>query len=374
MIPFHKVKLTGHEIEYIEQVFLDTHVDGSFGKQCEKFLEQKFKTHKALLTCSGTAALELAALLFDLKPGDEVIMPSFTFVSTANAVLLRGATPVFVDIRPDTLNLDEQALEKAFTKKTRGILPVHYAGVSCEMDTIMSFATDRDLFVLEDAAHCYGAKYKGKALGTIGDLGMVSFHHTKNIGCGEGGVLFVSDTKYVERAEILREKGTDRSKFIRGEVDKYSWRDIGSSFVLSDILAAFLYAQLKQAQETTDNRLKIYKQYEEGFNLLSEQYGVRLPSIPEYCEHNAHIFYLMLPSNKLRDDLISHLKSRGISAVTHYVPLHNSVAGKLHTRSVGDLPVTVNAASCLVRLPLYDHMSSAEVHTVVEEVSQFLKG
>lgn len=364
------------QLEYIEQVVKSSHQhgDGLFGKKCERRLEQEFQVHMALLTCSGTAALELAALLLDLKSGDEVIMPSFTFASTANAVLLRGATPVFVDIRPDTLNLDERALDEAVTKKTRGIIPVHYAGVACEMDTIMSFAKERGLFVLEDAAHCYGARYKGKALGSIGDFGMISFHQTKNVGCGEGGVLFVNDPRYVERAEILREKGTDRSKFMRGEVDEYSWRDVGSSYVLSDILAAFLYAKLEQAHEVTTNRLRIFREYARGFQPFSEKYGLILPSIPPHCEHNAHIFYLMLPNVELRNGLILHLKSKNINAVTHYVPLHDTAIGKKCTRAVGDLPVTVNVAARLVRLPLYAQMSEGEVHNVVEEVLRFCAG
>jgi dTDP-4-amino-4,6-dideoxygalactose transaminase len=374
-VPFHKVQLTGRELEYIEQAFFDTHTygDGAFGKKCEKALEQAFQLQRALLTCSGTAALELASLLFDIKSGDEVIMPSFTFVSTANAVLLRGATPVFVDIRPDTLNLDERALDSAFTNKTRGIMPVHYAGVSCEMDSIMAFAKERNLFVLEDAAHCYGARYKGKALGTIGDLGMISFHQTKNVGCGEGGALFINDQKYIERAEIMREKGTDRSKFLRGEVDKYSWSDIGSSYVLSDILAAFLYAQMEQAQEITDNRVRIFKDYLTGFQPFAAKYGLVLPTVPAECEANGHIFYVILPNSDLRDGLINHLRGRSINAVTHYVPLHSSLAGGKYARSIGSLPVTVNAASCLIRLPSYAQMSSEEVSTVIEEVLYFLQ-
>ena len=363
------------QLEYIEQVLKSSHQhgDGPFGKKCERRLEQEFKIQRALLTCSGTAALELAAILFDIKQGDEVIMPSFTFVSTANAVILRGATPVFVDIRPDTLNLDERALDEAVTKKTRGIIPVHYAGVSCEMDTIMAFAKERGLFVLEDAAHCYGASYKGRSLGSIGDLGMISFHQTKNVGCGEGGALFINDPQYTERAEIIREKGTDRSKFLRGEIDRYSWCDLGSSYVLSDILAAVLYSQI-EAKETTANRLKIFKEYEVGFRPFSEKYELRLPSIPPYCEHNAHIFYLILPSSELRDGLIAHLKSKSIASTSHYVPLHDSSTGMKYSRSVGSLPVTSNVASRLIRLPIYSQMSSAMVKIVVDEVEQFFKG
>jgi dTDP-4-amino-4,6-dideoxygalactose transaminase len=375
MIPFHKVYFTNQELKYITDTVVNTHTygDGPYAKKCEQILEQKFKVNRTLLTCSGTAALELAALLLDIKPGDEIIMPSFTFVSTANAVLLRGATPVFIDIHPDTLNMNEKLLSNAITEKTRGIIPVHYAGIGCEMNAIMDFAKENKIFVLEDAAHCYGAKYQGRALGSIGNLGMISFHQTKNIGCGEGGGLFINESHYIDRAEIIREKGTDRSKFLRGDVDKYSWCDIGSSFVLSDILAAFLLAQIEQADEIINMRKHIFSEYQNNLQSFAEQYELQLPFIPQNCEHNAHIFYILLPNKKIRDNLLGHLKNKSINALTHYVPLHNSKAGGKYGRSIGKLPITVDSADRILRLPLYAQMKDAEVIQVVDEIKYFFK-
>ena len=355
MIPFNKPFMSGCETEYMLEAHANGQLAGNglFTHRCQAWLEEHVACEKALLTHSCTAALEMAAMLLDLKGGDEVIMPSYTFVSTANAFVLRGAVPVFVDIREDTLNIDEALIEAAITERTRAICVVHYAGVACEMDAIMAIAARHDLFVIEDAAQGLMSDYRGKPLGSIGHLAALSFHETKNIISGEGGALLINDARFAERAEILWEKGTNRSSFFRGEVDKYTWVDIGSSFLPGELIAAFLWAQLEQAEEITRRRLGVWDVYQKSFAPAEAAGHVRLPRIPEGCGHNAHMYYLLFPNTERRSAFIAALKDEGIHAVFHYVPLHLSPAGKCFGRVSGSLDVTESLADRLVRLPFW---------------------
>lgn len=354
-IKFNRPYMTGRELWLISQAHANGHLsgDGSFTKRCHAWLEAQTGCRKALLTHSCTAALEMAALLLDLQPGDEVIMPSFTFVSTANAFVLRGAIPVFVDIRPDTLNLDEQLIEAAITSRTRAICVVHYAGVSCEMDRIMEIAARHGVAVVEDAAQGVFSSYKGRALGSIGEFGALSFHETKNVISGEGGALLINAERYEARAEIIREKGTNRSQFFRGQVDKYTWVDVGSSYLPGEIIAAFLAAQFEEAQAITAQRLALWQQYHDWAAALERDGLVRRPIVPEDCMHNAHMFYLLLPDLSARTRFIDGLKDAGIGAVFHYIPLHSSPAGKRYCRASGSLRVTDHTSDRLVRMPLW---------------------
>jgi dTDP-4-amino-4,6-dideoxygalactose transaminase len=362
MIPFNKPYMTGKELWYISEAHHMGQLagDGAFTQKCHSWLEQKTGCAKALLTHSCTAALEMAALLADLQPGDEVIMPSYTFVSTANAFVLRGAVPVFVDIREDTLNIDESLIEAAITPKTRAIVPVHYAGVGCEMDTICALAKQHGLLVIEDAAQGVMATYKGRPLGSIGDLGCYSFHETKNIISGEGGALLVNREDLAERAEIMREKGTNRSQFFRGEVDKYTWVELGSSYLPGEVIAAFLFAQMEEAVDITDQRLSIWNDYHQAFADLESRGRIRRPVIPEYCEHNGHMYYLLLDSPDDRAQLIAALKAEDVQAVFHYVPLHTSPAGRKYARQSGSLTNTEQLSERLLRLPLWPGMDQVE--------------
>ena len=354
-IPFNKPHLSGKELWNIAQAHSQGQMagDGSFTKQCQGWLEQRTGCRKALLTHSCTAALEMAAILADIQPGDEVIMPSYTFVSTANAFVLRGAVPVFVDIRPDTLNLDERLIEAAITPRTRAIVPVHYGGVGCDMDAIMAIANRHDLLVIEDAAQAILATQGGRPLGAIGHLGTLSFHETKNIISGEGGALLINDPALVERAEIIREKGTNRSKFFRGEVDKYTWVDVGSSYLPGEIIAAFLWAQMEEAETITARRLALWERYHVAFEPLEREGRLRRPAIPEACNHNAHMYYLLLRDLEDRTVFIEALRAEGINCVFHYVPLHNSPYGRRVGRCAVELRNTSNLADRLVRLPLW---------------------
>ena len=372
-VPFNRPFIVGKELEYISQAVLQGHLagEGAFTKRCHEWIERTFGARKALLTHSCTGALEMAAILCDIQSGDEVIMPSYTFTSTANAFALRGARIRFVDIRPDTLNLDETKIEEAITKRTKAIVPVHYAGVACEMDTILEVAQHHGLFVIEDAAQGVDASYNERYLGTLGHLGTYSFHETKNFISGEGGALLVNDERFVRRAEIIREKGTNRAEFFRGEVDKYSWVDIGSSYLPSELVAAFLYAQLEEAERITHKRWEIYNDYLEHFSFLQEQGFVRLPSCPEQCQHNAHMFYLILPSAQARDRLLRYLKEQGVQAVFHYIPLHTSPMGRKMGYQGGELPVTEDLSGRLVRLPCYFELGQEEQDRVIKTVESF---
>ncbi|SHM81214.1 dTDP-4-amino-4,6-dideoxygalactose transaminase [Bradyrhizobium lablabi] len=354
-IPFNRPYATGKELAYQGEALGNSHLsgDGAFTKRCHQWIEQRTGCAKALLTHSCTSALDMAALLLDLKSGDEVIMPSFTFVSTANAFVLRGAVPVFVDIREDTLNLDERQIEAAITPRTRAIAPVHYAGVSCEMDYMMAIAERNHLKIVEDAAQGVMASYKGRALGAIGDLGSFSFHETKNIISGEGGALLVNDPAMVSRAEVIREKGTDRERFFRGEVDKYTWQDLGSSFLPSEMIAAFLWAQLEQAERITHERLAIWDRYHAMLAPLEQSGLVRRPIIPADCQHNGHIYYVLLAPGIDRQGVLRELKNNGIGAVFHYVPLHSSPAGQRYGRVDGGLQLTTSLSERLIRLPMW---------------------
>lgn len=374
-IPFNKPYLTGKEIEYIEESLKSGNIVGNceFTKKCERLMEEKFGAKKILLTGSCTDAMEMASLLIDLQPDDEVIVPSFTFVSTVNAFILRGAKPVFIDIREDTLNIDEKKIEEKITKKTKAIYPIHYAGVSCEMDAIMDIAEKYNLYVMEDSAQGVNAKYKGRFLGTIGHLGAYSFHGTKNYTCGEGGALVINDEKFIERAEILREKGTNRSKFIRGEVDKYTWVDIGSSFLLSDVSASFLYAQLECLDEIKEKRKTVFDFYYENLKELEDLGALKLPTIPKECETNYHIFYIILPSNEIRNALMDRLKSEGIQSTFHYIPLHNSPMGMKFGYKDGDLPITETISDCILRLPFYADLKSDELSFIVNKIKENVK-
>ena len=354
-IPFNKPYMTGKELWYISQAHAQGHLagDGSFSRKCSQWLEQTTGTRRALLTHSCTAALEMAAILADIGPGDEVIMPSYTFVSTANAFVLRGAVPVFVDIRPDTLNIDETKVEAAITPRTRAIVPVHYAGVGCEMDTIMDIARRHGLMVIEDAAQGIMSTYNGRPLGTIGHLGALSFHETKNIISGEGGALLINDMTLAERAEIIREKGTNRARFFRGQVDKYTWVDIGSSYLPSELIAAFLWAQMEEAEVITRKRLAIWNSYHLWLADVERQGRARRPIVPANCAHNAHMYYLLLPNLARRSEFIAKLKENDIHPVFHYVPLDRSPYGQRVGRPHGDLTHTWNLSERLVRLPLW---------------------
>jgi dTDP-4-amino-4,6-dideoxygalactose transaminase len=375
-IPFNKPFVAGKELYYIARAVSLGNIggDGYFTQQCCRLLEERFGIHRVMMVPSCTAALEMAAMLCDPRPGDEVILPSFTFVSTANAVVRLGARPVFVDIRPDTLNLNEELIEAAITPRTRIIFPVHYAGVSCEMNGIQALARKYNLRVIEDAAQGVNSWYEGRALGSLGDLGTYSFHETKNYICGEGGALCVNDPALVERAEILRDKGTNRRQFFRGQVDKYTWVDVGSSYVPSEICCAFLYAQLELMDAITVRRRAIVESYREQLQPLENEGLLRLPRVPAGCQTNFHIFYILLPDHATRDGLMEHLKQAGILAVFHYVPLHSAPMGlKLGYQEV-QLPVTEDLSARLLRLPLYHEITEAEQAEVIREVTAYLRG
>ncbi len=369
-IPFNKPYMTGRELWYIAQAHANGHLagDGTFTKKCHTWLEARTGAHKALLTHSCTAALEMAAILADIEPGDEVIMPSFTFVSTANAFVLRGGVPVFVDIRPDTRNIDEAKIEAAVTQRTKAIVPVHYAGVACEMDAIMDIAQRRGLLVIEDAAQGIMSTYKGKPLGTIGHLGAYSFHETKNIISGEGGALLINDARLAGRAEIIREKGTNRSQFFRGQVDKYTWVDIGSSYLPGEVIAAFLWAQMEEADQITARRLAIWSVYHQAMAPLETAGKLHRPVVPMECRHNAHMYYIVLPDLETRTKAITQMRDAGINPVFHYVPLHDSPYGKIHGRAHGELPITRKTSDCLLRLPLWLGVEAYQ-QNVLDELS-----
>ncbi len=375
MINFNVPPFTGKETEYIMEAVKAQKIcgDGQFTKKCNAWLEEKTGTKKALLTTSCTHATELAALLADVKAGDEVIMPSYTFVSTADAFVLRGAVPVFVDIRPDTMNIDEKKIEAAITDKTVGIVPVHYAGVACEMDTIMDIAKRHNLWVIEDAAQGIMSTYKGKALGTFGEFGCFSFHETKNYSMGEGGALLIRDEKYIEDAEILREKGTNRSKFYRGQIDKYTWVNQGSSYLPSDMNAAYLWAQLEMAEEINDARLAVWNKYYTELKSLAEEGKIELPTVPADCVHNAHMFYIKTKDIEERTKLIDYLKANGIMAVFHYIPLHSAPAGLKFGRFHGVDEYTTKESERLLRLPLYYGLKEEEVDYICSKVKEFYK-
>jgi dTDP-4-amino-4,6-dideoxygalactose transaminase len=372
-IPFNKPYMTGKELWYISQAHANGHLagDGAFSKRCSTWLQGRTGAHKALLTHSCTAGLEMGAILADLGPGDEVIMPSYTFVSTANAVVLRGAVPVFIDVRPDTLNMDEKLVESAITPRTKAIMPVHYAGVGCEMDVIMAIASRHNLVVIEDAAQALMATYKGRPLGSIGHLAALSFHETKNIISGEGGALLVNDTKFADRAEVIREKGTNRSQFFRGQVDKYTWVDIGSSYLPGEIIAAFLWAQIEEADRITAERVALWNTYHQFFSDAERTEKIRRPVVPAHCVHNAHMYYLLLPDLAARTLLIERLKAANIQTVFHYIPLHSAPAGRKFARSHGELPVTDNIADRLVRLPLWNGLAEQQAEVIQQVISKF---
>ncbi|MDX7675662.1 MULTISPECIES: dTDP-4-amino-4,6-dideoxygalactose transaminase [Aeromonas] len=374
-IPFNKPYMTGKELHYISQSHLNGQLagDGPFTKHCHYWLEKNTQADRVLLTNSCTAALEMAALLLDIQPGDEIIVPSYTFVSTANAFVLRGAKPVFVDIREDTLNLNEKLIEQAITPKTKAIVPVHYAGVACEMDDIMDIARKYELMVVEDAAQGVMAKYKGNSLGSIGHLGAYSFHETKNVISGEGGALLVNQAELVQRAEIIREKGTDRSRFFRGEVDKYTWQSAGSSFLPGELIAAFLWAQLEEAENITEKRLAAWNYYHELFAALEIEGLLRRPIVPAHCQHNAHMYYILLPEHQDRQVVLDGLKAQQINAVFHYVPLHSSPAGLQLGRVHGEMTMTDSMSARLIRLPLWIGISQAQQERVSVVLSNLLK-
>lgn len=375
MISFNVPPYVGKEKEYVSQA-IDNHKicgDGEFTKKCSAWIEEKTGTEKALLTTSCTHATEMAALLCDIQPGDEIIMPSYTFVSTADAFVLRGAKVVFVDIRPDTMNIDEKKIEAAITKKTKAIVPVHYAGVSCEMDTIMDIARRHNLCVIEDAAQGVMSRYKGKALGTIGDFGCYSFHETKNYSMGEGGALLIKNADMIESAEILREKGTNRSKFFRGQIDKYTWVNYGSSYLPSELNAAYLWAELEEADKVNENRLASWNHYYEGLSELSEQGKIDLPVVPEGCEHNAHMFYIKAKDLEERTRLISFMKEQGVGCVFHYIPLHSAPAGRKFGRFYGEDVYTTRESERLMRLPMYYGLEAEQIDYVIDKIKEFYK-
>lgn len=374
MITFNKPPYTGNEEQYVLSAMRSDKIsgDGKFSHLCHQWFDQKLCCIKSLLTPNCTQALEMAAILIDIQPGDEVIMPSYTFVSTANAFVLRGAKIIFIDIRPDTMNIDEKLIEQVITPQTKAIVPVHYAGVACEMDTIMEIANRYSLFVIEDAAQGMMSTYKGKALGTIGHIGTFSFHETKNYTSGgEGGLLIINDEKFVQRAEIIREKGTNRSQFFRGMVDKYSWVDLGSSYLPSDIQAAYLYGQLEKADEINDARLFLWSLYESGLQELADNNKIELPSIPANCIHNAHMFYIKTKNIKERTELIEHLKIHGVMSVFHYIPLHNALAGKQYSEFCGQDLHTTTESERLLRLPMYYGLSHQDINNIIDEIKQF---
>jgi dTDP-4-amino-4,6-dideoxygalactose transaminase len=372
MIPFNKPFMTGKELWYIAQAHANLHLsgDGGFTSRCHGWLEKRIGARKALLTHSCTAALEMAAMLAEIGPGDEIIMPSYTFVSTANAFVLRGGVPVFVDVRPDTLNIDESLIEAAVTPRTKAIVAVHYAGVGCDMDAIMAVAGRHRLVVIEDAAQAILSAYRGRPLGSIGHLAALSFHETKNVISGEGGALLVNDPRFVERAEIIREKGTDRAQFFRGQVDKYTWRDIGSSYLPSELVAAFLWAQMEEGESITRRRLAIWSLYHEAFSGLEREGLVRRPVVPDDCEHNAHMYYLLLPDFAARTQFISMLREAGVHAVFHYVPLHSSDAGRRFGRAHGRFAQTERNSERLVRLPLWVELTPSQIDAVIEAATR----
>jgi dTDP-4-amino-4,6-dideoxygalactose transaminase len=372
-IPFNKPMMVGAEMQYIQAALNNLHVsgDGAFTKKAHAWLEETMGAKKALLTTSCTHALEMSAILLDIQPGDEVIVPAFTFVSTVNAFVLRGAKPIFADIRPDTLNMDETKLEALITPHTRAIVPVHYAGVGCEMDAIMTIANRHGIAVVEDNAHGLLAKYNGKNLGTFGVMATQSFHETKNFHCGEGGALIINDAEYVERAEIIREKGTNRSRFFRGQVDKYTWVDVGSSYLPSDMLAAYLYAQFEQREYIQSSRAKAWHLYAHHLSDWAEEHRVQLPTVPAHVEQAYHMFYMLLPSLEVRTKIIAHLKAHNIQSVFHYLPLNLSDMGKEFGGKAGDCPVTENVSDRLLRLPFYNTLSESDVMQVVEALYAF---
>lgn len=372
-IPFNRSTLVGRELNYVAEAMQIGQIAGdqSFSRKCQTLLERVVGVPRAFLTTSCTHALEMSALLLGIGPGDEVVVPAFTFVSTANAFAIRGARPVFADIRPDTLNLDESRLEGLITPRTKAIVVVHYAGVACEMDTILAIAQRYSVPVIEDNAHGLFGRYKGRPLGTFGCLAAQSFHETKNISCGEGGALLVNDPSLVERTEIIREKGTNRSRFFRGEIDKYTWVDVGSSYVMSDVLAAFLYGQLEAADEVQAMRRAIWLRYQEGLSAWAAENGVGLPMIPAHCRQSYHMFYLLLPSLKIRTELIARLKHRGIAAVFHYIPLHQSEMGQKFGGKPGDCQVSESVSQRLLRLPLFCGLSELDQQRVIESVCEF---
>ena len=374
-LPFNRPFLAGPEFEYMRQAVDNAHLagDGPFTRRCQHWLEQHIGCHKALLTHSCTAALEMAALLVNVAPGDEIVMPSYTFVSTANAFVLRGGTPVFVDIRPDTLNLDEAVLDFAITPRTKAVVPVHYAGVGCEMDAIVSVAAGRGIQVIEDAAQGLGATYRGRPLGSFGQLAATSFHETKNVVSGEGGALLINDPKYSSRAEILRDKGTDRSQFLRGQTDKYRWMDLGSSFLPSELTAAFLRAQMEHAADIMQARLRIWQWYYDRFAELEARGRLRRPVVPAHCSHNAHMFYVLLTEPDIRTRVLARLNEWGVNAVFHYVPLHSSPAGLRFGRTSGSMRHTDAISQRLVRLPLWVGMEEPDVDRVVSCVERALE-
>ena len=374
MISFNKPPLTGNEEQYVLEAMKSDKIsgDGQFTQKCHTWFEEKLKCKKALLTTSCTHALEMAAILIDIQPGDEVIMPSYTFVSTANAFVLRGAKIIFVDIRPDTMNIDETLIENAITDKTKAIVPVHYAGVSCEMDVIMDIANRHDLYVIEDAAQGMMSSYKGKLLGTIGHFGTFSFHETKNYTSGgEGGLLIINDEQFIERAEVIREKGTNRSQFFRGMVDKYSWVDVGSSYLPNELSAAHLWGQLEKVDEINQNRLNSWNLYYEGLKGLEDKSLIKLPSIPDVCTHNAHMFYIKVKNIGERTALLEHLKRNEILSVFHYVPLHSALAGLAFGKFEGEDDYTTKESECLIRLPMYYGLDKSDVLYIITILKEF---
>ena len=373
-IPFNKPFMTGKELEYIQKAHLNGILagDGPFTNLCHEWLEVNTCSHKTLLTHSCTAALEMTALLLDIQPGDEVIMPSYTFVSTANAFVLRGGVPVFIDIREDTLNIDESLIEAAITSRTKAIVPVHYAGIACEMDTILTIAKKYHLYVVEDAAQGVMATYKGKALGSIGHFGAFSFHETKNVISGEGGALLINSPEFALKAEIIREKGTDRSQFFRGEKNKYTWQEAGSSFLPGELIAAFLYAQLEEAESITSKRLCSWNFYHEGFEALEKKGLIMRPFIPEGCSHNAHMYYVLLSPSIDRQNVLGQLKENGINAVFHYVPLHSSPGGVGYGRTGSSMRVTDKLSSSIVRLPLWFGLAREQQEYVVKVLTDII--
>ncbi len=373
-IPFNKPYCSDREFAYMKDAIARKQIsgDGYYSKNVHKFIETKFGTEKALFVTSGTAALDMSAILIDLKPGDEVIMPSYTFVSTANAVILRNAKVVFAEIDPDTLNIDPNDIEAKITDKTRAIYPVHYAGISCKMDEIQKIADKKKLLIVEDAAQGVNAKYKGRYLGTIGTIGCYSFHETKNYICGEGGAVLINKSEYIERAEIIREKGTNRNKFFRGEIDKYTWVDIGSSYIGSDLLAAYLWAQFEKLDEIQLRRKAIFNQYYEGLKPLENKDILRLPIIPSYVEPNYHMFYIILKSASLRNKLLERLNQFDINAVFHYIPLHLSPMGIKLGYNLGDFPLTEDLSNRLLRLPFYYEISDFEINHIIKKIKEIL--
>lgn len=372
-IPFNRPSFEGKEQVYIAQAIANGHIsgDGPFTKRCQAYLEEALGVPRVLLTTSGTHALEMAAVLLDIRPGDEVIVPSFTFVSTVNAFVLRGARPVFADVRPDTLNLDETRLEALITERTRAVVPVHYGGVGCEMRAIGKIAARHDLIVVEDNAHGLFGKYRGRFLGTFGALAALSFHETKNFYCGEGGALIVNDPELAERADVVREKGTNRARFLEGRVEKYTWVDIGSSWLPSDLLAAFLYAQLEAKERILEKRRRVWELYHEALSGWAAERNVRLPVVPRSCRQSYHMYYLIVPSSRIRAALIRHLKSRGILGVFHYQPLHLSGMGRHYGGKPGDCPVTEHISERLIRLPFYNNLDRESQERVIRAIREF---